>query len=63
MAVAQGGRGEVATQVRGRERFVPAVAKHPDVGFEVGDRVVITAFAAGTAEIISIKEHDFLNKP
>jgi hypothetical protein len=62
IAVPAGGRGEVAAQVRGRERFVPALAKHPDVEFYVGDRVVIVGYVNGTAEIISRDEHDFLRE-
>lgn len=63
MAVPAGNRGEVAAQVRGAERFVPAVARHPDVKFAVGDSVVIVGYANGTAEIVSKDEHDFLKEP
>jgi hypothetical protein len=62
IAVPAGGRGEVATQVRGSERFVTAVARHPDVEFAVGDRVVIVGYANGTAEVVSKDEHDFVSE-
>ncbi len=64
MMVQPSQRGEVAVMVRGRERFVPARPKHPDQSFNVGDAVVIVCYEAGTADIISKEEHDFVaNKP
>ncbi len=54
-------RGEVALQVRGRERFVPAKARRNDDRFEVGADVMIVAFNNGTAEVVSKKEYEFIN--
>jgi membrane protein implicated in regulation of membrane protease activity len=54
-------RGEVAVRVYNGERFLSAVSKRPDDEFHVGDRVVITGYASGTAEVVSQKEHEFLN--
>lgn len=54
-------RGEVALQVRGRERFVPAKARRSDDRFEVGADVMIVAFNNGTAEVVSKKEYEFIN--
>ncbi len=57
-------RGEVAVMVRGRERFVPAKPKHNDQSFNVGDTIVIVSYHAGTAEIVSKEEFEFVaNKP
>ncbi len=53
-------RGEVALQVRGRERFVPARSKRDDDRFATGDNVVITAFNSGTAEVVSKAEYEFI---
>ncbi len=63
LAIPQGQRGEVAVQVRGRERFVPAAARHADLTFATGDRVVIVAFANGTAEVVSTDEYEFVKQP
>jgi hypothetical protein len=63
VAIVPGQRGEVALQVRGRERFVPAVARRADDRFDVGDRVGIVAFANGTAEVVSRQEYEFINEP
>ena len=52
-------RGEVAVHIGDRERFVPAVSRRPDDEFKVGDKVVIVGFNAGTAEVISKREHEF----
>lgn len=52
-------RGEVAIHIGDRERFVPAVSRRPDDEFKVGDKVVIVGFNAGTAEVISKREHEF----
>ncbi len=54
--------GEVAIQIRGRERFVRAVPQRPDDHFNVGDRVVVVTYANGTAEVISKQEYDFLHE-
>lgn len=63
IAIGPGQWGEVAVHVRGRERFVPAVARRADDRFDVGDRVGIVAFANGTAEVVSRQEYDFINEP
>ena len=46
--------------MRDGERFVPAVAKHENERFDIGQTVVIASFSAGTADVISQKEHDFM---
>ncbi len=53
-------KGEIAISVRSRERFVPAVAKHPDTTFGVGDEVGVVAYRGGVAEVVSRKEFEFL---
>ncbi|MCH8148178.1 MAG: hypothetical protein IH987_09345 [Planctomycetes bacterium] len=53
-------KGEIAISVRSRERFVPAVAKHPDTTFSVGDEVGVVAYRGGVAEVVSRKEFEFL---
>ncbi len=53
-------RGEVALRVRGRERFVPSTSQRSDDRFVVGDSVAIVAFDNGTAEVVSLREYEFL---
>jgi|GEM_PF-757152 len=53
-------RGEVAIRVRGTERFVPAVARNERDRFDTGDRVVVVSFEAGTAEVVSQEEFEFV---
>ncbi len=55
-------RGEVALHVRGRERFIPSAAKRGDDRFAVGDSVAIVALHSGTAEVISLREHEFVTE-
>lgn len=62
IAIKKGRRGEVALQVRGRERFVAATARRLDTEFKVGDRVAVIAFADGQAEVISQREFDFIHE-
>ncbi len=61
-AIAPPGVGEVSVKVRGSTRFVPAVARHPHDRFNRGDAAVIVAVRDGTAELITPKEHAFLNE-
>ncbi|MCH7721625.1 MAG: hypothetical protein IH988_11675 [Planctomycetes bacterium] len=53
-------KGEVSVSVRGRTRFVPAVARRDDDLFESGDPVVVVAYRNGTAEVVSRKEYEFV---
>lgn len=62
IAIGQGQRGEVALQVRGRERFVTATAERRNDHFDIGDRVAVVAFANGTARVISQDEYDFIHE-
>jgi len=62
LALASGQRGEVALQVRGRERFVPALPRRSDDRFSAGDSVVVVAYANGTAEVVSREEYEFINE-
>ena len=63
IAIDSPARGEVAVEVRGKEQFVAAAANRPDDSFQVGDRVVITAYAGGTVQVVSQQEYEFMNKP
>lgn len=54
-------RGEIAVMIRGRERFVPANPKHNDQTFNVGETVAIISYHAGTAEIVSKEEFEFVS--
>jgi membrane protein implicated in regulation of membrane protease activity len=54
--------GEVAVRVGDREFFLPASAKRPDDEFATGDRVVITSYTGGTAEVVSQQEYEFLTQ-
>jgi len=60
IAIVPPSRGEVAVRVQDRERFVPAVAKHENERFDIGQTVVIASFIAGTADVISQKEDEFM---
>jgi hypothetical protein len=60
VAIRPPARGEVAVAVRGHERFLAAATRRDDDHFEVGDRVVITGYASGTAMVVSQAEHEFL---
>ena len=62
IAITSGSRGEVAVRVRDGERFVPAVAKHGNERFDIGQTVVIASFSAGTADVISQKEDEFMGE-
>lgn len=62
IAIAPPGRGEVAIQVKGRERFIPATAQRGDDRFDVGSKVVVVGFNNGTVEVVSEKEHEFVNQ-
>lgn len=62
IAIAPPGRGEVAIQVKGRERFIPATAQHGDDRFDVGSKVVVVGFNNGTVEVVSEKEYEFVNQ-
>ena len=52
--------GEVALQVRGGERFVPAVAHEK---FETGAEVVVVTYRAGVAQVVSRREFDGQARP
>ncbi len=56
IAIAPPERGEVATHVRGRTRYVPARSKRADDTFPAGQPVAIVGMKNGTAEVISRKE-------
>jgi membrane protein implicated in regulation of membrane protease activity len=47
--------GEVALQVRGAERHVPATARRP---FTIGDEVVVVGYRAGVAEVVGRDEYE-----
>jgi hypothetical protein len=50
--------GEVLLQVRGGERYVPAVARSADRRFAIGDEVVVVAYRSGVAEVVSRPEYE-----
>ena len=47
------GPGEVAVQVRGVERFVPAMAASAEARFAAGQTVRVVAFRAGSVEVVA----------
>ena len=51
-------KGEVALQVRGTQRYVPAIVAGADGRFSVGDEVVVVAYRAGVAQVISKAEFE-----
>ena len=62
VAIRPGRQGEVACDVRGGERFLPAFARRAEETFAVGEIVGVVAFANGTAEVVSRKEFEFLHE-
>lgn len=62
IAIRPGQPGEVACDVRGGERFLPAYARRAEDTFAVGEIVGVVAFANGTAEVVSKKEFEFLHE-
>ena len=62
VAIRPGRPGEVACEVRGGERFLPAFARRAEDTFAVGEMVGVVAFANGTAEVVSKKEFEFLHE-
>jgi len=55
-------KGEVALNVRGGERYVPAVAVRSDAKFEVGEQVVVVAYRGGLAEVVSRAQHESMTR-
>jgi hypothetical protein len=53
-------RGEIALDVRGRERFIPCTAQRADDRFEVGQTVAVVAYRNGAAEVVSREEYEFV---
>ena len=53
--------GEIAVSLHSGERFVSAAAKRPDDRFRVGDRVVVSSFRNGVAEVVSREEFEFVS--
>jgi hypothetical protein len=60
IAIAPPRRGEVAVATRTGERYVPAASKRSDDAFAQGDRVVVTGFNNGVAEVVSRREYEFV---
>lgn len=51
-------QGEVVLQVRGGERYVPAIAAGGVKDFSTGDEVVVIGYRAGVAQVISRTEFE-----
>lgn len=58
IAVSQRDKGEVALQVRGARRFVPAVTGGATERFGIGEEVVVVGYRAGIAQVISQDEYE-----
>jgi membrane protein implicated in regulation of membrane protease activity len=58
IAISHPDKGEVALQVRGTRRFVPAVTNGSDQRFNVGDEVVVVGYRAGVAHVVSRAEFE-----
>lgn len=52
-------KGEITIDVRGGQQYIPAVSKHADTRFSVGDEVVVVEYNGNAATVISRKEFDF----
>ena len=55
--IAPVGPGEIAVEVRGTQRFLPATATG-DMKFKAGDEVVVVGYRAGVAQVISLGEYE-----
>ncbi|MBN2561593.1 MAG: hypothetical protein JXQ75_11745 [Phycisphaerae bacterium] len=53
-------KGEIALNVRGGQRYIPAISKHADATFNVGDQVAVVEYGGNAAEVVSRKEFEFL---
>ncbi len=62
IAIRPGHAGEVACDVRGGERFLPARARRTEETFAAGEIVGVVSFANGMAEVVSRKEFEFLHE-
>jgi hypothetical protein len=51
-------QGEVVLQVRGSERYIPAIAAGNVKNFSTGDEVVVVGYRAGVAQVISRTEYE-----
>jgi hypothetical protein len=51
-------QGEVVLQVRGTERYIPAIAAGNVKDFDTGDEVVVVTYRAGVAQVISRAEFE-----
>ncbi len=58
IAITPPDKGEVALQVRQTRRYVPAVASSEAAGFKVGTDVVVVAYRAGVARVVSKEEFE-----
>lgn len=58
IAISHPQKGEVALQVRGARRFVPAVTSDAGQSFKVGDEVVVVGYRAGVARVVSREEFE-----
>lgn len=58
IAIAPPDKGEVALQVRGVERFVPAVSVETGQGFAIGDEAVVVGYRAGVAQVVTPAEFE-----
>jgi len=51
-------KGEICLQVAGGQRYIAAVSQRRDAEFGIGDEVVVVAYRAGIAEVISRAQHE-----
>lgn len=58
IAIRHPDKGEVALQVRGTERFIPAVAGGAISEFGSGEEVVVVGYRAGVARVVSREEFE-----
>ncbi len=61
VALRNGRKGQITLQVRRGDRFITAISQREDATFDVGDRVVVIAYRAGIAEVVSPPEFEALN--
>lgn len=60
IAITPPNKGEIALQVRGVERFVPAVSVNAGHRFASGDEAVVVGYRAGVAQVVTQAEFERL---
>ncbi len=60
VAVGHSQKGEITLNVRGGQRYVPALARRPDATFKIGDCVAVVSYRGGAAQVVAREEFEFM---